>query len=69
MDRSEPLDVEHRLGEGPRGFLGQVVADPALDEAVLVGAGASALCFALQWTFAILAPSGNGWPLPRTPAR
>ena len=36
MNRSEPLDVEHRLGESLRGFLGQIVADAALDEAVRV---------------------------------
>src|SRR5262245_22680150 len=35
----------------------------------VVGAGASALCFAFQWILAILEPSGNGLPLPGAPAR
>jgi hypothetical protein len=35
----------------------------------VVGAGASALFFAVQWIFAILEPSGNGLPLPGAPAR
>src|SRR5437763_1391580 len=29
----------------------------------VVGLGASALCFAFQWIFAIIDPSGKGWPL------
>jgi hypothetical protein len=35
----------------------------------IVGAGASALFFTVQWIFAVLAPSGKCWPLPGTPAR
>jgi hypothetical protein len=30
QNRSESFDVDHRLGEGLRGFLGQVVTDAAL---------------------------------------
>jgi hypothetical protein len=30
LNRSESLDLDHRLGEGLRGFLGQVVTDAAL---------------------------------------
>src|SRR6202140_3718049 len=30
--------------------------------------GASVLFFGFHWSFAILEPSGNGWPLPGTPA-
>src|SRR6187402_2920213 len=29
--------------------------------------GASVLFFGFHWSFAILEPSGNGWPLPGTP--
>src|SRR5712691_11671065 len=35
----------------------------------VVAAGASALFFGFQWTFAILEPSGKCVPLPGTPAR
>src|SRR4029077_20217431 len=30
--------------------------------------GASVLFFGFHWSFAILEPSGKGWPLPGTPA-
>ena len=36
--------------------------------ATIVGDGASSLVFAVQWIFAILAPSGKGLPLPGMPA-
>src|SRR5215467_15748015 len=39
LHRSEAIDVGYRLGEGLRGFLGQVVPDAALDRPVRVLTG------------------------------